>query len=185
MGIDLLGPVQVDGTDAELGHRDRVVLSALSLEPGEVLSPDRLADALWGDAPPKSWPKVVQGSMMRLRRAIGTDAIETSSGGYRLTLQDEQFDTRRFELLVARGREFAAVHEPARAATAFERALALWRGAPFGELDGWAPGWAEATRLNEVRRAAEEALVEARLASGRPAEALAEARLLTAREPFL
>jgi DNA-binding SARP family transcriptional activator/WD40 repeat protein len=187
MGIDLLGPAHVggtDGADVPLGHRDRVILAALALEPGAVLSPDRLADALWGEAPPKSWPKVVQGSMMRLRRTLGPDAIETTGGGYRLTLTDDDVDTLRFERLVARGRAFAAVHEPARAVTAFERALALWRGPPFPELDAWDEGRAAAARLTEVHRAAEEELVEARLATGRPAEAAAEARVLVAREPF-
>jgi DNA-binding SARP family transcriptional activator/WD40 repeat protein len=184
MGIDVLGPVLVGGSDARLGHRDRVILSALALEPGEVLSPDRLADALWGETPPKSWPKVVQGSMMRLRRALGPDAIETTSTGYRLLVSDDDVDHVRFERLVARAREFAAVREPARAVTTFERALALWRGPPFPELDGWDAGRAEAARLTEVRRASEEELVEARLAAGRPVEAVPEARRLAAREPY-
>jgi DNA-binding response OmpR family regulator len=91
--IGVLGPVVVAGSDVRLGHRDRVILSALALEPGEVLSPDRLADALWGEIPPKSWPKVVQGSMMRLRRALGPHAIETTSIGYRLSVPDGDVDT--------------------------------------------------------------------------------------------
>jgi DNA-binding SARP family transcriptional activator/WD40 repeat protein len=184
MEIDVLGPVLVAGTDARLGHRDRVILSALALEPGEVLSPDRLADALWGETPPKSWPKVVQGSMMRLRRALGPHAIETTSTGYRLSVPDDDVDHVRFERLVARARGFAAVREPARAVTTFELALALWRGPPFPELDGWNAGRAEAARLTEVRRASEEQLVEARLAAGRPVEAVPEARLLATREPY-
>ncbi len=184
MGIDVLGPVLVAGSDARLGHRDRVILSALALEPGEVLSPDRLADALWGESPPKSWPKVVQGSMMRLRRALGPDAIETTSRGYRLSVSDDEVDHVRFERLVARARGFAAVREPARAVTTFELALALWRGPPFPELEGWDAGRAEAARLTEVRRASEEQLVEARLAAGRPVEAVPEARRLAAREPY-
>jgi hypothetical protein len=32
VGIDVLGPVRVAGSDARLGHRDRVILSALALE---------------------------------------------------------------------------------------------------------------------------------------------------------
>ncbi|HEY3924825.1 MAG TPA: BTAD domain-containing putative transcriptional regulator [Acidothermaceae bacterium] len=182
--IGVLGPVVVAGSDVRLGHRDRVILSALALEPGEVLSPDRLADALWGEAPPKSWPKVVQGSMMRLRRALGPHAIETTSTGYRLSVPDDDVDTVRFERLVSRARRFAAVREPARAVTTFELALSLWRGPPFPELEGWDAGRAEAARLTEVRRSTEEELVEARLAAGRPVEAVPEARRLAAREPY-
>ena len=184
MEIDVLGPVLIAGSDVRLGHRDRVILSALALEPGEVLSPDRLADALWGDTPPKSWPKVVQGSMMRLRRALGPHAIETTSTGYRLSVLDDDVDHVRFERLVARARRFAAVREPARAVTTFELALTLWRGPPFPELEGWDAGRAEAARLTEVRRTSEEQLVEARLAAGRPVEAVPEARRLATREPY-
>ena len=41
-----------------MGKRDRVVLAALAVRPGDVLTSDRLADALWGEAVPPSWPKV-------------------------------------------------------------------------------------------------------------------------------
>mgnify|MGYP006175442187 CR=1 FL=1 len=34
----------------------------------------RLADALWGDVPPPTWNKVVQGCVVRLRKVLGTQA---------------------------------------------------------------------------------------------------------------
>ena len=49
MALSLLGPLQVDG-DGRLSPRDRVVLSALAVHAGDVLSAERLADALWGEA---------------------------------------------------------------------------------------------------------------------------------------
>lgn len=66
--------------------------------------------------------------MLRLRRALGRDAVQTTTGGYRLVLGDDEIDVRRFELLVERGRRLAAGGEPDRAATVFAEALALWRG---------------------------------------------------------
>ena len=48
----MLGRLSVDGDRAGLGSRDRVVLAALALRPGEVVSTERLADALWGERPP-------------------------------------------------------------------------------------------------------------------------------------
>ncbi|MDX6210215.1 MAG: hypothetical protein QOE24_2606, partial [Frankiales bacterium] len=182
MGIALLGPTQIDGSAALLGRRDRVVLTALALQPGVALMAEQLAEALWGDELPASWPKVVQGSVMRLRRLLGRDAIETTSAGYRLALGPDDVDVAMFERLVARGRQFATVHEPQRAVTSFEAALTLWRGRPFLELETWDPAVAEAERLTEVRRAVEEDLVEARLGCGRPLEAVAEAGALVARE---
>jgi DNA-binding SARP family transcriptional activator len=40
-----------------LGPRDRVVLAALAVRPGEVVSAEQLADALWGERPPASWTR--------------------------------------------------------------------------------------------------------------------------------
>ena len=51
--------------------------------------------------PPATWRKVVQGSVGRLRQALGPQAIATVDGGYRLELGDDELDTRRFERLVA------------------------------------------------------------------------------------
>ena len=184
MGVQLLGPAQIIGADGALGPRDRVILSALCVEPGRSVPPEALAEALWGDVPPKSWSKVVQGSVMRLRRALGTDAIHTTALGYQVPVDQLDLDTVEFERLVARGREFLALNQPERAATTFSAALALWRGDPFPELDDWEPAQAQAARLLDVRRAVEEDLVAAALAAGRAVEAAAEAGPLVAREPF-
>ena len=55
---------------------------------GQAVPAEVLADAVWGEAPPKTWGKVVQGSVMRLRRAVGSSAIETTAGGYRIVLPE-------------------------------------------------------------------------------------------------
>ncbi|MEO7570917.1 MAG: winged helix-turn-helix domain-containing protein, partial [Acidimicrobiales bacterium] len=87
MRVGVLGPVEVEG-NGELSPRDRVVLSVLVVHGHEVVGNQRLADALWGDQPPASAGKVVQGCIMRLRRALGPSSIETHSTGYRLSLGD-------------------------------------------------------------------------------------------------
>ena len=145
---------------------------------------ESLADALWGERPPASWAKVVQGCVVRLRRTLGPNAIVTVSGGYRLALVGDDLDTTQFERLVERGRTQAATGEPEQAAATFERALLLWRGAPFADLDGWAPGRSEAVRLQELRRTAEEELLEARLAAGEHRAVVAEAEVRVAEEPL-
>jgi DNA-binding SARP family transcriptional activator/WD40 repeat protein len=181
--VRLLGPTEV-GVDGTLSPRDRVILSALCLRPGESVPADVLADALWGEAPPKSWGKVVQGSVMRLRRIFGAAAIETTAAGYRMVLPQGHLDTVEFEALVSRGRSFLAVHEPQRAATTFTQALSLWRGPPFPELEDWDRARSEGARLLDIRRTVEEDLVEALLAAGRAVEAATMARPLVAHEPF-
>lgn len=182
--IELLGPLRVDGQDVSLQRRDHVVFLALAVRAGEVVPAERLAEALWGEALPASWQKVVQGCVVRLRRRFGQALIETAPAGYRLAVAGEALDTWRFEELIQRGRLLAAAGEFDRAAVACGRALELWRGRPFEVLDGWAPGQIEASRLAELRRAAEESVLEARLHSGEHREVVPIAEARVSEEPL-
>ena len=184
MGIEVIGALRVGGLTPSLQRRDQVVLCALALRSGEVLGADRLAEALWGEEPPRSWSKVVQGCVLRIRRALGPSAIETTTAGYRLTLADDEIDSRNFEELVDRGVSLVATGEFDRAAVVFSRALDLWRGPPFDVLDSWLPGRIEAARLDELRRSTEERLLDARLASGEHRDVVAIAEVRVAEEPL-
>ncbi len=184
MAIQLLGATRVGDSVASLGPRDRIVLAALCVGPGQPVSPEALADALWGGEAPTTWAKVVQGCVVRLRKALGPEAVETTPAGYRLTLADGQLDTVDFQQHVARGREFLILNEPERAIVELGRALELWKGDPFPALRDWDPARAEVARLREIRLAIDEDMVEAHLAAGRNAEAVALAAPLVAREPF-
>ena len=163
----MLGPLELDGTTSTLGLRDRVVLEALAVRPGTVVRAESLAEAIWGETPPPSWPKVVQGCVSRLRKTLGGDVIETAEHGYRLRVHVDHVDHLRFERLIGRARELLTLGEPERAAYLLREALDLWRGEPFTELNGWAPGRIELERLVELHRDAEELHVEALLRSGR------------------
>jgi DNA-binding SARP family transcriptional activator len=149
-----------------------------------VLSAERLADALWGERPPASWSKVVQGCVVRLRKALGPQAIQTLPQGYRLTVPADEVDARRFARLVERGRELLTLGEPERAGYVVGEALALWRGPALRELEGWEPGRIEAGRLDELRLDAEELRLEAALRAGRYREVLAEAQARVAEAPL-
>ena len=183
VGICLLGPPVVDG-DGALAPRDRMVLGVLAVRRGQVVTPDQVADAVWGDQPPSSWPTQVQICVGRLRKVLGATAIETIAGGYRLTLSGDEVDVDRFEQLVEHGRGLAATGDADRAAIAFTKALGLWRGRPFEDLDGWEPGSSEAARLEELRRSVEEELLDARLAAGEHRQVAASAEALVAAEPL-
>jgi WD40 repeat protein/DNA-binding SARP family transcriptional activator len=184
MRIAILGPLVVDGASGKLGPRDRVVLAALAVRPGETRTADVLADALWGDHPPASWKKVVQGCVARLRRVLGPETIETLPQGYRLTVSSDEIDTLRFERRVGRGRELLTVGEVERASYTFGQALDLWRGPAFVDLDGWEPGRVEAARLHELRLDAEELRLDASLRAGHHLEVLAEAQDQVAAAPM-
>lgn len=184
VGIRLLGPLEIDGFDRPLSPRDRVVLSALAIRRREVVGADQLADALWGDEPPASWPKVVQSCIVRLRRTLGSSSIETAADGYRLLVEPGAVDIDEFEAEVARARSFLAQSDAERAASALARALTLWRGEPCVDLDRWLPGRTEATRLRDLRRTVEEELLECRLAAGEHRDVAAEAAARVAEEPL-
>ena len=181
--VSVLGPVVVEPLDRPLSPRDRVVLTALALGSGEPISGERLADALWGDDVPSSWNKVVQGCIVRLRRALGTDAIETHPLGYRLSVPPDDIDLRRFERLLGRSRELLALGQVERAMVAADEALALWRGRPLVDAEDWEPARVEALRLEELRLDAEELRLDAALRSGRHREVLASARAYVEASP--
>ena len=82
-------------------------------------------------------------------------------------LSPGELDLQRFETLVEEAQLATAGGDPAAAADALRRGLALWRGPPLADLafEPFAP--AAAARLEEQRLAALESRVEADLAAGR------------------
>ncbi len=176
--------MSIDGRSDALGRRDRVVLAALTVHPGEGVTADGLADLLWGEAPPASAAKIVQGCIVRLRKLLGSHAIETTPDGYRLTVPLDQIDAQRFERAVDRARALMAAEDPERAGHVLMEALALWRGAPLAELDTWDRAQIEVARLAELRLAAEELHVESALRTGHHEEVVGRARALVAHAPL-
>ena len=183
-GIALLGPVAVNGDSAALPPRDRVVLAALAVRPGDIVGADRLADMMWPGGRPASWKKIVQGCILRLRHVLGSDAIETTRYGYRLTVPAQDVDARQFEDLLARGRELLTVGQPERAHHTLQDALGLWRGVPLIDVQSTEQGRIEAARLTELRLQAQECRLEAALQAGLHAEVVAEGQAAVAREPL-
>ena len=180
----MLGPLVVNGDEGRLGHRDRVVLAALVARPGEVVASEQLADALWGEKPPQTWGKVIQGCVVRLRKLLGAEAITTVDRGYRLAVPPDDIDSYQFERLLGRGRELLLLSEPDRASYVLDQAMALWRGPALDDLGDWDPGRIEAARLDELRRDAEELRVDAALRSGHCREVLGTAQTLVAQAPL-
>ena len=91
--------------------------------------------------------------------AIGRNAIATSPGAYTLRIDPDTVDAERFERLAASARRHLD-DDPARAADAADRALALWRGVPYADLASWPPALVESERLDEVRMELEEVRVD-------------------------
>src|SRR5206468_5255952 len=72
--ITVLGPLElrIDGMAVPLGGpKPRVLLAMLALHANEVVSRDRLIEALWGDRPPPSVDQSLDTYVSRLRRVLG------------------------------------------------------------------------------------------------------------------
>jgi WD40 repeat protein/DNA-binding SARP family transcriptional activator len=183
VGVNVLGPLSVEDGE-RVAPRDRVVLAALAMRPNEPVSADRLADALWGEAPPATWAKVVQGCVVRIRKLLGPDSVATHDHGYVLTIPDGDVDAVRFERMVRRAEELLALGDPERARFTLTQALGLWHGQAFADLEHWEPGAAAGRRLEELRHDAEELRLEASLRAGAWREVLPEAAALVAAQPL-
>ena len=118
--VALLGPMLVNGREG-LQLRDRTVIGVLLVRNGVRVTTDEIAFALWGDAVPPSYRKVIQGSIMRLRRQLGGEAIRTVDDGYRLSQDPDGTDVHRFEQLIERARGQLAARHAERAARSAAR----------------------------------------------------------------
>ena len=183
----ILGPLEASrhGQPLELGAgKQRALLVLLLLRAGEIVSTDRLIDALWGERPPPSALNSVHIYVSQLRKALGNGRLETRGHGYLLALEPEQLDLGRFERLLGDGRELLASGDADRAAGALRAALGLWRGPPLSDVAFEPFAQAEIARLDELRLAALEERIEADLALGRHAELVPELEGLVREHPL-
>ena len=185
MQVRLLGPVDVtvEGTPRPVvGLRRRAVLAALALQPGRVVSTERLIDLVWGEAAPVTAKNTLQSHISALRRLLGSrTAIRARSPGYLLDLGGEATDVAVAERLIRQADESA---DPARAATCLQAATALWRGPPLAGLAG-VPGFdQQAQRLEHLLRRARHSLVDLRLTLGQHTEVIPELTELSRQEPL-
>jgi DNA-binding SARP family transcriptional activator len=183
MQIRVLGPMVVGGRD-DLQLRDRAVLGVLVVRAGSYVSMGELAEAIWGERPPATYKKVVQGCVVRLRRELGEQAISTHEGGYAVSVAAEDVDCGRFEALVEAAVAAIEQGDPRRAVAAAGDAMDLWRGDPYPELPEWPPAEAEVQRLCELREMVEDVQVQGMLLSGRAAAAAARGQSLAATTPY-
>ncbi|HEV2371218.1 MAG TPA: BTAD domain-containing putative transcriptional regulator [Streptosporangiaceae bacterium] len=184
MQVRLLGPVDVmvDGTARDVpGLRRKAVLAALALNPGEVLSTDRLLDIVWG---PDTAARVntLQSHVSYLRRLLGgRTTIVARSPGYQLRLAGDATDLAVAEHLIERADQDA---DHAGGEAALRAALALWRGRPLADVADL--GWfsEQAQRLEQLRLMAVEGLARIRLERGEHAVLVPELESLTRQHPF-
>jgi predicted ATPase/DNA-binding SARP family transcriptional activator len=191
LSLRVLGPVEAWRDDKPLGvggQKPRVLLAALLAQYGEVVSTDRLCDALWGDDPPPSAAATLQSHISRLRRLLAPEAeIAARPPGYALTADVGVVDAVEFVTSIA-----AASAPPAPSAAsgleerlaAVEDALAAWRGRAFEGVADLEWARAEAVRLEELRLGALEELIDGRLTLGQEGRVIGELERLVVTHPL-
>jgi DNA-binding SARP family transcriptional activator/streptogramin lyase len=180
MEFRILGPLEVvdEGRPVVLQRGKQLALLAyLLLHPNELVSTDRLIDALWGERPPPTAAKILQNAVSQLRRVLGEDRLVTQPPGYRFRLEQGELDLHRFEQLAQKGR---LKHD----AQVLRDALAIWRGEPLSNLRDEPFAQHAARQLEEARLSVLEDRIDADLAAGRDAVLVPELEQLIAREPL-
>jgi predicted ATPase/DNA-binding SARP family transcriptional activator/tetratricopeptide (TPR) repeat protein len=182
MEFGVLGPLEVrDGAGGLVrvpGAKERALLADLVVHAGRVVSVDRLVEDLWAERPPGNPANTLQGRVSALRRALGSAGaglVVTRPSGYVLEVEPERVDAGRFERLVAAA--------GAGAVGLLEQGLGLWRGPALVEFADLPWAQVEAARLEELRLAAVERLVELRLAGGGHGGVVGELEGLVAAHP--
>jgi DNA-binding SARP family transcriptional activator len=174
--IRLLGPVAVDagpGWQPINGRRRSAVLAALALQPGQLVTLDRLVTIVWGDdRAPRTAGDTLRHHVSYLRGVLpASAAIRTRSAGYSIDLDHGGTDLQAAEHLI---------DEATRATDARERqsrlqaAVALWQGPPLADLTELTWFAQQARRLQRLLLDTRRLLIDARLELGHHQELIAE-----------
>src|SRR6266511_3563013 len=178
MRFRVLGPLRVrsgDGWVPVAAPQQRVVLAMLLADAGQVVSSEKLVDAVWPDRPPRRPVNTIAVYVMRIRRLVGDGVVVTRGGGYELVAGDGDVDAVVFERLLAAARREREDGRLAAADGRLGEALALWRGPVLADVPASASMTAWVAHLAQLRLAAEEDRVDVLVNLGRHAEVVGEA----------
>lgn len=188
----LLGPLDLTrgNRPVALGPaKQRLLLAGLLLRPNQLVSIPDLTAILWGATPPASSVANLRTYVRGLHASLNAEGepqsrLTTTRGAYQLRVAPDERDVDRFDAAAARGRAALGVGDASRARAELARAVALWRGAPLGDLTLSPPLAAHAARLKERLLLVEEDRAAALLALGAEAETVSRLRVLLEHYPM-
>ncbi|MFE6779274.1 BTAD domain-containing putative transcriptional regulator [Streptomyces sp. NPDC057702] len=189
MRFGVLGPLAVWSADGDAvavpDAKVRLLLADLLVEPGRVVSTDRLAEDLWGQGQPARPGNALHTLVSRLRKALavagGRDLVVRRAPGYLLRAGRDAVDAERFTYLAGRARRTT---DPRERAARLAEALAQWRGPAFADFADEPFARAAADRLAERRLLAWEEFAAARLELGDHGPLAGDLRELVERHPL-
>jgi DNA-binding SARP family transcriptional activator len=202
MEFRILGPLCAD---AGTGRGPAVIgqpllqsaLAVLLLRANRPCPRSMLIEALWAGEPPASPEAALRVCISRLRRSLGECAPRLESigppggrapghrqqRGYMMNVRPGELDVEEFTDLAAQGQAELDSGNSAAAATSLVHALALWGDPPLPDLPESDVIAADIERLTNLRDAAIDALIEARLAAGETEQAIGQLRAMVAANP--
>ncbi|MBE1496173.1 DNA-binding SARP family transcriptional activator [Amycolatopsis lexingtonensis] len=176
----LLGSVEVLGDDgspvALPGARARAILAMLLVSRPDAVSPSRLFATGRSAKDPVNALHV---QIAKLRAALPELRLVSERGGYRLLTRAGEIDADVFADACETGRELARQGDPAAAVAVLREGLTRWRK-PVGY--DFAEAWR--VRLEELRLAALDTVLDAKLTLGRHRELVPELAGLVAEHPL-
>src|SRR5579883_1450382 len=170
--IQLLGDVQVSQAGHQLalgGQRQRCVLAVLLLEPGQVVSVERIVARAWPANPPETAADLVTSYVSRLRRALKDVSVEIKlvnrRPGYLAQVEPETIDAHRFARLVRQARNERDALDLEAAVLHLHEAFDLWHGTALADVNS---PWLDDHRfkLEQLRLDALEDLADLELQAG-------------------
>ncbi len=179
MQFRILGSLEAvaGGAAADLGPpKQRALLAILLLHVGEIVSIDRLIDALWPGQPPRTAAHSIQIYVSELRKALASldagELIVTRQPGYQLLAAQDSIDAGQFERLVDEGLQLLHGGDRAGGTNLLRSALALWRGPALSDFAYEEFAQPYIRRLTDRHLDTIEELATAELDAGLVAEAL-------------
>lgn len=167
--------------------RQQIVLAALLLESGRLLSNDHLIRFLWGDDSPDTARTQVQICVSRVRKALAAAAIdatiETHPAGYVLQAGETTLDLHVFRSAVSEARILVSEGRRAEAAGKLRMAAGLWRGPCLNGIPSEVLTRV-AQHIDEERLSATETFIDLELGMGRHHQLIAESGRLVNDHPL-
>ena len=191
MQFRILGPLEVqvdEGWSGINAAKWRTVLAVLLLQPGQVVSTDRLITEVWPDDTPNRATNLISVYVHRLRRLIGDPdgkVLTTRAPGYQLLIDAEDIDAGRFAQLTSAGRQALSAGDFERASSVLGEAVGLWQGSrALADVPPSALVSAEASRLEESRIETVQLHIQADLGCGRHAQVVSQLHRMLADHPL-
>jgi DNA-binding SARP family transcriptional activator/tetratricopeptide (TPR) repeat protein len=187
----LLGPFEfrVGGQAVLLrSARTRILLAALLLRPGRLVSSVELIEAIWGTHQPDNPRRALHVCLVRARASLAEAGIEdliiSGADGYRIDVPAGSIDVTAFQRWIERADAAAARDDAERERSALTEALSLWRGDPLADVPSDQLFRGYGTHLAEQRLQVFERRVDRSLQAGLHADVVGDLAELAARNPL-